>query len=257
MYPIVQSGVQLMGTKQSLYPIMHCTDSNPREFCLYVTPWRRPPATVMWLMPLVTSQPFPFQYIVVCKDVNDDFLLLCFQLLLLRFFNSKLTFPYSHLWCNFLLCACLCVGETVSLVDVDISQRGANCLHPPTPPPPPRRSLSLLGTSSSGSSSLPADSSLLWHIDVLPCVADDFGGPPQQQGPFAEHSVGASMQSLPPRPLALPPSLSTIQHSLSLNGDIMFLRRRHVFFFFFLVMSSYHFHVVNLWDTIAQFFLKF
>uniref|UniRef100_A0A3Q0RWZ0 Suppressor of cytokine signaling 7 n=1 Tax=Amphilophus citrinellus TaxID=61819 RepID=A0A3Q0RWZ0_AMPCI len=34
--------------------------------------------------------------------------------------------------------------ETVSLVDVDISQRGANTPHPPTPPPPPRRSLSLL-----------------------------------------------------------------------------------------------------------------
>ncbi|XP_033479008.2 suppressor of cytokine signaling 7 isoform X2 [Epinephelus lanceolatus] len=35
-------------------------------------------------------------------------------------------------------------GETVSLVDVDISRRGANTPHPPTPPPPPRRSLSLL-----------------------------------------------------------------------------------------------------------------
>ncbi|XP_026076781.1 suppressor of cytokine signaling 7 isoform X2 [Carassius auratus] len=35
-------------------------------------------------------------------------------------------------------------GETVSLVDVDISQRGGNSPHPPTPPPPPRRSLSLL-----------------------------------------------------------------------------------------------------------------
>ncbi|KAK2833941.1 hypothetical protein Q5P01_017830 [Channa striata] len=84
-------------------------------------------------------------------------------------------------------------GETVSLVDVDISRRGGNSLHPPTPPPPPRRSLSLL---------------------------DDFGGPPQQQGPFMER-VGASMQSLPPRPLALPPSLSTIQHSLSLNDAFL------------------------------------
>ncbi|XP_075905032.1 suppressor of cytokine signaling 7 isoform X2 [Nelusetta ayraudi] len=35
-------------------------------------------------------------------------------------------------------------GETVSLLDVDISRRGANTPHPPTPPPPPRRSLSLL-----------------------------------------------------------------------------------------------------------------
>uniref|UniRef100_A0A3B5A6I0 Suppressor of cytokine signaling 7 n=1 Tax=Stegastes partitus TaxID=144197 RepID=A0A3B5A6I0_9TELE len=34
--------------------------------------------------------------------------------------------------------------STVSLVDVDISRRGANTPHPPTPPPPPRRSLSLL-----------------------------------------------------------------------------------------------------------------
>uniref|UniRef100_A0A3B3Z708 Suppressor of cytokine signaling 7 n=1 Tax=Periophthalmus magnuspinnatus TaxID=409849 RepID=A0A3B3Z708_9GOBI len=41
------------------------------------------------------------------------------------------------------------VGETVSLVDVDISRRGTNTPHPPTPPPPPRRSLSLLGTLSS------------------------------------------------------------------------------------------------------------
>ncbi|XP_071264058.1 suppressor of cytokine signaling 7-like isoform X2 [Salvelinus alpinus] len=37
-------------------------------------------------------------------------------------------------------------GETVSLVDVDVSRRGVNSLHPPTPPPPPRRSLSLLDT---------------------------------------------------------------------------------------------------------------
>ncbi|XP_058531264.1 suppressor of cytokine signaling 7 isoform X2 [Ochotona princeps] len=38
----------------------------------------------------------------------------------------------------------LFTGETVSLVDVDISQRGLISPHPPTPPPPPRRSLSLL-----------------------------------------------------------------------------------------------------------------
>uniref|UniRef100_A0A674NEM5 Suppressor of cytokine signaling 7 n=1 Tax=Takifugu rubripes TaxID=31033 RepID=A0A674NEM5_TAKRU len=84
-------------------------------------------------------------------------------------------------------------GETVSLVDVDISRRSGTSFHPPTPPPPPRRSLSLL---------------------------DDFGGPPQQQGPFTERSGGASMQSLPPPTLALNPSLSTIQHSLSLNALI-------------------------------------
>ncbi|XP_017161637.1 suppressor of cytokine signaling 7-like [Poecilia reticulata] len=85
-------------------------------------------------------------------------------------------------------------GETVSLVDVDISRRGGSAQHPPTPPPPPRRSLSLL---------------------------DDFGGPPQLQGPFTERSAGASMQSLPPRPLALHPTLSTIQHSLSLNDTFL------------------------------------
>ncbi|XP_063314900.1 suppressor of cytokine signaling 7 isoform X1 [Pelobates fuscus] len=38
----------------------------------------------------------------------------------------------------------LFTGETVSLVDVDISHRGSSSSRPPTPPPPPRRSLSLL-----------------------------------------------------------------------------------------------------------------
>uniref|UniRef100_UPI0037E76BB8 suppressor of cytokine signaling 7-like isoform X2 n=1 Tax=Semicossyphus pulcher TaxID=241346 RepID=UPI0037E76BB8 len=58
-------------------------------------------------------------------------------------------------------------------------------------------------------------------VPFTPAFTDDFGGPPQQQGPFSERSVGASMQSLPPRPLALPPSLSTIQHSLSLNDTFL------------------------------------
>ncbi|XP_056143921.1 uncharacterized protein LOC130119444 [Lampris incognitus] len=58
-------------------------------------------------------------------------------------------------------------------------------------------------------------------VPFTPAFTDDFGGPPQQQGPFLEHSVGASMQSLPPRPLALPQSLSTIQHSLSLNDTFL------------------------------------
>ncbi|KAM4597709.1 uncharacterized protein ACJ7VT_021301 [Polymixia lowei] len=58
-------------------------------------------------------------------------------------------------------------------------------------------------------------------VPFTPPFTDDFGGPPQQQGPFLERSVGASMQSLPPRPLALPPSLSTIQHSLSLNDTFL------------------------------------
>ncbi|KAK1805777.1 hypothetical protein P4O66_012774 [Electrophorus voltai] len=82
----------------------------------------------------------------------------------------------------------LFTGETVSLVDVDISQRGRTSPHPPTPPPPPRRSLSLL---------------------------DDIGGP--QPGPFLVSVMGASLQSLP-LPLPPPPPLhATMQHSLSLN----------------------------------------
>lgn len=156
------------------------------------------------------------------------------DLFFLFFYDLKLTF---HTFFALTLCVCarVCVspGETVSLVDVDISRRGGNSLHPPTPPPPPRRSLSLLGTLLL---LLPFLLLLLiccclftlsvcvsrWvsgvkHIICLP--VDDFGGPPQQQGPFKERGVGASMQSLPPRPLALNPSLSTIQHSLSLNGE--------------------------------------
>uniref|UniRef100_A0A4W6C4R0 Suppressor of cytokine signaling 7 n=1 Tax=Lates calcarifer TaxID=8187 RepID=A0A4W6C4R0_LATCA len=58
-------------------------------------------------------------------------------------------------------------------------------------------------------------------VPFSPAFTDDFGGPPQQQGPFLERGVGASMQSLPPRPLALPPPLSTIQHSLSLNDTFL------------------------------------
>ncbi|XP_068191927.1 suppressor of cytokine signaling 7 isoform X2 [Antennarius striatus] len=58
-------------------------------------------------------------------------------------------------------------------------------------------------------------------VPLAPPFTDDFGGPPQQQVPFMERGVGASMQSLPPRPLALPPSLSTIQHSLSLNDTFL------------------------------------
>ncbi|XP_041859296.1 uncharacterized protein LOC121651289 isoform X2 [Melanotaenia boesemani] len=57
-------------------------------------------------------------------------------------------------------------------------------------------------------------------VPFMPAFTDDFGGPPQQ-GPFMERSVGASMQSLPPRPMALPPSFSNIQHSLSLNDTLL------------------------------------
>eukprot|EP00062_Callorhinchus_milii_P018573 gi/632972312/ref/XP_007902595.1/ PREDICTED: suppressor of cytokine signaling 7 [Callorhinchus milii] len=77
-------------------------------------------------------------------------------------------------------------GETVSLVDLDISRRGPPSSHPPTPPPPPRRSLSLL---------------------------DDIGG----LQPV--NAVGASLQSLPLPPP--PPPHTSIQHSLSLNDTLL------------------------------------
>ncbi|XP_061701475.1 collagen alpha-1(I) chain-like isoform X2 [Syngnathoides biaculeatus] len=83
-------------------------------------------------------------------------------------------------------------GETVSLVDVEISRR--NCLHPPTPPPPPRRSLSLL---------------------------DDLGAPPPPRVPSSERFGGSSIRSLPPRPLGTPPPLSAVQHSRSLNDSFL------------------------------------
>ncbi|KAJ0033466.1 hypothetical protein NQD34_000573 [Periophthalmus magnuspinnatus] len=84
-------------------------------------------------------------------------------------------------------------GETVSLVDVDISRRGTNTPHPPTPPPPPRRSLSLL---------------------------DDFAGAvPVQRGPFVLSVMGASLQSLPLPPP--PPPFLSIHHSLSLNDAFL------------------------------------
>ncbi|XP_072298913.1 suppressor of cytokine signaling 7-like [Eucyclogobius newberryi] len=79
-------------------------------------------------------------------------------------------------------------GETVSMVDLDISRRSA--LHPPTPPPPPRRSLSLL---------------------------DDYAGPP----PHLDGGMGVSMQSLPPRSLMLPPAVGAMHHSLSLNDAFL------------------------------------
>ncbi len=66
-----------------------------------------------------------------CSDFSASIIIS----LLLDFFSSL----------SFLSCHSLASGETVSLVDVDISRRGANTPHPPTPPPPPRRSLSLLG----------------------------------------------------------------------------------------------------------------
>ncbi|KAM3598332.1 uncharacterized protein V6R79_016786 [Siganus canaliculatus] len=59
-------------------------------------------------------------------------------------------------------------------------------------------------------------------VPFTPAFTDDFGGaPPPQPTSFMERSAGASMQSLPPRPLTLPPSLSTIQHSLSLNDTLL------------------------------------
>ncbi|XP_043530558.1 suppressor of cytokine signaling 7, partial [Chiloscyllium plagiosum] len=77
-------------------------------------------------------------------------------------------------------------GETVSLVDLDISRRGPPSPHPPTPPPPPRRSLSLL---------------------------DDIVGP--QTLSYPVNPAAACLQSLPLPPP--PPPHTSIQLSLSLN----------------------------------------
>ncbi|XP_060704657.1 suppressor of cytokine signaling 7 isoform X1 [Hemiscyllium ocellatum] len=77
-------------------------------------------------------------------------------------------------------------GETVSLVDLDISRRGPPSPHPPTPPPPPRRSLSLL---------------------------DDIVG--QQTLSYPVNPAAACLQSLPLPPP--PPPHTSIQLSLSLN----------------------------------------
>uniref|UniRef100_A0A4W6DW62 Suppressor of cytokine signaling 7 n=1 Tax=Lates calcarifer TaxID=8187 RepID=A0A4W6DW62_LATCA len=98
--------------------------------------------------------------------------------------TSSSLFPLLHFTLSLSLSP-LASGETVSLVDVDISRRGANTPHPPTPPPPPRRSLSLL---------------------------DDIAGP--QPGPFLVSVMGASLQSLPlPLPPPPPPSHATIQQA--------------------------------------------
>ncbi|XP_059812693.1 suppressor of cytokine signaling 7 [Hypanus sabinus] len=77
-------------------------------------------------------------------------------------------------------------GETVSLVDLDISRRGLPSPHPPTPPPPPRRSLSLL---------------------------DDIGGPQPPSYPVSPATT--SLQSLPLPPP--PPPHTSIQLNLILS----------------------------------------
>uniref|UniRef100_A0A3B4XTF3 Suppressor of cytokine signaling 7 n=1 Tax=Seriola lalandi dorsalis TaxID=1841481 RepID=A0A3B4XTF3_SERLL len=74
-------------------------------------------------------------------------------------------------------------GETVSLVDVDISRRGANTPHPPTPPPPPRRSLSLLDA----------------FLRALP------------------HSTPSPSDALPPSRQAPPPMLCALRRSEASN----------------------------------------
>nr|XP_005990139.1 PREDICTED: suppressor of cytokine signaling 7 [Latimeria chalumnae] len=90
-------------------------------------------------------------------------------------------------------------GETVSLVDVDISRRGPPSAHPPTPPPPPRRSLSLL---------------------------DDING--SQLGSVLVSPVGSSLQSLPLPPP--PPPHAPMQHGFSLSDTFLrsTLQGRHV-----------------------------
>ncbi|XP_053424462.1 suppressor of cytokine signaling 7 [Nycticebus coucang] len=98
----------------------------------------------------------------------------------------------------------LFTGETVSLVDVDISQRGLTSPHPPTPPPPPRRSLSLLddisGTLHSSVLVAPMGSSL--QSFPLP-------PPPPPHAPDAFPRIGPiraaeSLHSQPPQHLQCP-----------------------------------------------------
>ncbi|KAB0398646.1 hypothetical protein E2I00_013893, partial [Balaenoptera physalus] len=98
----------------------------------------------------------------------------------------------------------LFTGETVSLVDVDISQRGLTSPHPPTPPPPPRRSLSLLddisGTLPTSVLVAPMGSSL--QSFPLP-------PPPPPHAPdafprIAPLRAAESLHSQPPPPLQCP-----------------------------------------------------
>ncbi|XP_078080300.1 suppressor of cytokine signaling 7 isoform X2 [Mustelus asterias] len=84
-------------------------------------------------------------------------------------------------------------GETVSLVDLDISRRGPPSPHPPTPPPPPRRSLSLL---------------------------DDIAGPQPPSCPVSPAAASLQLLPLPPPPPPPPPPHTSIQHSLSLNDTL-------------------------------------
>ncbi|XP_077413133.1 suppressor of cytokine signaling 7-like isoform X2 [Vanacampus margaritifer] len=58
-------------------------------------------------------------------------------------------------------------------------------------------------------------------LTCTPPFTDDLGGPLLPRIPLSECVGGASMQSLPPRPIGAPPSLSTIQHSLSLNDSFL------------------------------------
>ncbi|NXF54283.1 SOCS7 protein, partial [Oceanites oceanicus] len=83
-------------------------------------------------------------------------------------------------------------GETVSLVDVDISQRGLTSPHPPTPPPPPRRSLSLLGT-------------VLESILCRASLRERRNCPSTLAGTAAEHPEDAFPRIVPLRPMEAMP----------------------------------------------------
>lgn len=54
-----------------------------------------------------------------------------------------------------------------------------------------------------------------------PAFTDDFAGPPSQSSFLDRGGGGVSMQSLPPRSLMLPPAVSSMQHSLSLNDAFL------------------------------------
>lgn len=58
-------------------------------------------------------------------------------------------------------------------------------------------------------------------VPFTPAFTDDFAGPPPQSSFLDRGDGGVSMQSLPPRSLVLPPAVSAMQHSLSLNDAFL------------------------------------
>ncbi|PKK20376.1 suppressor of cytokine signaling 7 [Columba livia] len=122
----------------------------------------------------------------------------------------------------------LFTGETVSLVDVDISQRGLSSPHPPTPPPPPRRSLSLLDDISGTLPVLVAPMGSSLHLPL----------PPPRPPPSASLRLPADCPSAgdrgaprPARPApavpALPPGLQQLRSQFARAGEVRVVLGTH------------------------------